>query len=377
MTWGNPTKKRSMAGIKAMVLAAGKGTRLAPLTEEVPKPMAPVAGRPVIGHIFGLLQAVGVEEVHVNVCHLADAVLDHFGWGAWLDGMTVDFTREEELSGTAGGVRRLASAAGSFDGTFVVIMGDALTDVDLPEVVAFHKEKGALATLALMRVTDTTQYGVVALDPDDNILAFQEKPEPGLAISTLANTGIYVLEPEALEYIPEDTFYDFANDVFPRLLEAGEKIVGYEGDFYWSDIGNLEAYRAAQGDALAGKVQVSVPGERWGEGLWVDRSARLHPTTTLAGRAVIGAYANIGSAVTLAGDVTVGDDCRVESGAVVEGSILLPGSRVGAGAHLKDCIVGPGYEVRPGECLRGEVLFRRTREDAPASAPRRSVATNV
>ncbi len=174
--------------MKAMVLAAGKGTRLFPLTGEIPKPMAPVVGKPIIQHILELLAEAGLDEAHVNMHYLADAVLSHYGQEeAWVDGMRVCFTREDRLMGTAGGVRRVADR---FDETFVVVMGDALTDINVREVVAFHKEREALATLALMRVSDTSQYGVVELDAEQNILAFQEKPDPEEAISTLANTGI-------------------------------------------------------------------------------------------------------------------------------------------------------------------------------------------
>jgi len=342
--------------MKAMVLAAGKGTRLLPLTGEVPKPMAPVAGKPIIQHIFELLAGSGIEEVHVNVCYLAEAILQSYGEKAQVNGMMVDFAREEELMGTAGGVKRLADR---FDETFVVVMGDALTDIDVREVVAFHKEKGALATLALMPVDDTSQYGVVGLDPEKNILCFQEKPHPREAISTLANTGIYVLEPEVLEYVPENTFFDFAQDVFPRLLEAGEKFLGYEGDFYWSDIGNLEAYRVAQRDVLLGKVRVQIPGERWGKGFWVERDAQLDPTASFEGQVVIRRNVVVGRGTTFVGDVTVGSGCLVQPGATIKRSILLAGASVGEGTYLEDCVVGPDYEVPPGEQIRGKALVRR------------------
>lgn len=343
--------------MKAMVLAAGKGTRLRPLTGVVPKPVAPVAGKPIIEYIFELLAASGFEEVYVNVHHLARVILGLYGETAVIDGMPVHFSREERLAGTAGGVKRLASR---FDETFVVIMGDALTDVDLNELVAFHKEKGALATLALMGVEDTSQYGVVELDERNNIVGFQEKPRPEEAVSRLANTGIYVLEPEVLDYIPEDSFFDFANDVFPRLLEAGEKFVGYEGKFYWSDIGTLDAYRAAQRDALSGKVRLRIPGERRSEGLWVDRGTQLHPAVALEGRVVLREDVVIGKGVTLVGDVTVGSGCRLRPGATVKRSILLPGSSVGSGAHLEDCIVGHGYNVRAGEQILGGAFVCRS-----------------
>jgi mannose-1-phosphate guanylyltransferase len=342
--------------MKAMVLAAGKGTRLFPLTGVIPKPIAPVAGKPVLQHTFELLARTGVEEVHVNIHYLADTILRFYGLKTRVNGTSIDFTREEELMGTAGGVRRIAEC---FDETFVVIMGDALTDVDVRKVVAFHKEHGALATLALKRVGDTSEYGVAELDNEKNILKFQEKPTPDEAASNLANTGIYVLEPEVLDHIPHDTFFDFARDVFPRLLESGEKVVGYdEGDFYWSDIGTLESYRAAQRDALSGRVAVEVPGEWCGEGLWIAEEARIHPSVygLIEGYAYVGPKAVVGRGASLSGVVAVGDDCRVSDGATIRRSVLLPGSSVGSGAYLEDCIVGPGYQVRPGEWIRGGAL---------------------
>lgn len=347
--------------MKAMVLAAGKGTRLLPLTEEVPKPMAPVAGKPIIRHIFELLASSGVEEIHVNVCHLADVVLEHFRMETMIDGARVSFSREEELMGTAGGVRRLADR---FDDTFVVVMGDALTDVDVREVVAFHKARGAIATLGLMRVTDTSRYGVVDLGPGGEVRGFQEKPDPREALSDLANTGIYVLEPAALDYIPENEFFDFAQDVFPRLLEAGERFVGYEGDFYWSDVGTIEAYQAAQRDALSGRVRLKIPGERLRDGLWVDRDAWLHPTVKLeGGKVVIGPDAVVGPGVTLVDDVTVGSGCWIRPGATVKGSVLLPGATVGDGSYLEGCVVGPGYDLSPGAKVHDRTLVRDERTE--------------
>ena len=339
--------------VKAMVLAAGKGTRLYPLTGEIPKPLAPVAGTPIIQHIFELLAEAGTQEVHVNVCYLADALLAAYGATSTVQGMDVHLSREEELRGTAGGVKRLEA---NFEDTFVVIMGDALTDIDVRDVVAFHKEKGALATIALKRVEDTSEYGVVELGPAGNILGFQEKPAPEEAVSNLANTGIYVFEPGVFEYIPENTFFDFAKDVFPRLLEAGESFVGYEGDFFWSDIGNLEAYREAHHAVLSGQVRVRVPGERWGENLWVGEDTRIHPSAELEGRVAVGRDALIGADASPSDDVTIGTGCPVRPDATIKRSILLPGAIVGVGAHLEDCIVGHGYQVRPGEVVKGATL---------------------
>ena len=346
--------------MKGMVLAAGKGTRLFPLTGVIPKPMAPVAGKPVLQHIFDLVTRSGAEEIHVNVHYRADAILGLYGTETQVNGAKIHFTQEERLTGTAGGARRLASA-GAFEETFVVIMGDALTDVDLRELVTFHKENGAIATLALKHVGDTSEYGVAELDTKKNILRFQEKPELLEAKSNLANTGIYVLEPEVLDYVPEGAFFDFAKDVFPRLLESGEKVVGYdEGEFYWSDIGTLESYRTAQRDALSGRVAVEVPGEWCGGGVWISDEAQVHPSAYgfMGGYTFIGPKAVVGRGASLSGAVAVGDECWVSDGATVKHSVLLPGSSVGSGAYLEDCIVGPRYEVRPGEWIRGGALVR-------------------
>ena len=343
--------------MKAMVLAAGKGTRLAPLTDELPKPMAPVVNKPVIEHVFELLAGARVKEVYVNVSHLSDVILGHYGEKTHIEDMQINFCHEEQLMGTAGGVKRLAR---HFSETFVVIMGDALTDVDVQSMVAFHKKNKALATLALVPVSDPSRYGVVELDSEGSIRRFQEKPEPGHAISNLANTGIYVLEPEVLDYIPEDTFFDFAQDVFPRLLEAGERFMGYEGNFYWLDIGTLQAYRAAQYDVLSGKVCVEIPGYQMGENLWVDTGVEIHPTAVFEGHSVIGGGTVIEQKATLVGDTIVGSGCRVHPESTVKRSILFPNSHIGEGSCVEDCIVGPDYEVRPGERIRGETLMTWT-----------------
>jgi NDP-sugar pyrophosphorylase family protein len=200
---------------------------------------------------------------------------------------------------------------------------------------------------------------VVEVDEEGNIQGFQEKPSPEEAISTLANTGIYVFEPRALDYIPEGTFFDFAENVFPKFLEHGERFVGYQEDFYWSDIGTLAAYRQAQYDVLSGKVGVKIPGEKRGEGLWVGEDAQIHSSAEIHGHVLIGKDAVVGRGVKLLGDVTVGSDCWIRPNVTIKRSILLPGASVGGGAYLEDCIVGHHYDVRPQETIRGGALIRR------------------
>ncbi len=285
--------------MKAMALAAGKGTRLFPLTGEIPKPMAPVVDTPIIEHIFDLLAGHGVRggPRQRPLPRRRPALGLRRG---------VPEKRHEPCTWagrTSFWARPGASSVWltSFDDTFVVVSGDALTDVNIEELVAFHREKGALATIALRWVYDTSEFGVVEVDDEGNIQGFQEKPSPEEAISTLANTGIYVFEPRALDYVPEDTFFDFAQDVFPKFLEEGERFVGYKGDFYWSDIGTLEAYRQAQYDVLSGKVGVRIPGEKRGEGLWVGEDAQIHRSASIEGHVLVGRDAVVGRGVKLSG----------------------------------------------------------------------------
>ena len=311
--------------------------------------MAPVVGKPIIQHIFELLADTGLEEVHVNVHYLTDAILDTYGDVSSVDGAKICITREDQLMGTAGSIKRIAER---FSETFVVIMGDALTDVDVREVVAFHRERDALVTLALMRVADTSQYGVVELGSKHNVVSFQENQTPS--------------KPSATWQIPASTCSSPRSWVHTR--EQGEELAGYEGSFYWSDIGTLEAYRAAQHDALSREVRLNIPGEQLTEGLWVERGARIHHTVDIDGRVVVSRDAVIGRGVSLIGDVTVGSDCWVRSGATIKRSILLPGSYVGEDAYLEGCIVGHGYDVRAGEQIRGGALVRRMRS---GSSPQR------
>jgi NDP-sugar pyrophosphorylase family protein len=225
--------------------------------------------------------------------------------------------------------------------------------------VAFHKEKGALATIALRRVYDTSEFGVVEIDEDSGILGFQEKPNPRghkhprqhrHLRPRAAGAGVH----------PRGHLLRLRQGRVPEVLEHGERFVGYQGDFYWSDIGTLEAYRQAQYDVLSGRVGVEIPGEKRGESLWVGEYAQIHPAANIEGHVLVGRDAVVGRGVTLSGDVTVGTDCWVRPDATIKRSILLPGSMVGDGAYLEDCIVGHGYNVRPGETIRGGALIRKS-----------------
>ncbi|HTD57507.1 MAG TPA: nucleotidyltransferase family protein, partial [Solirubrobacteraceae bacterium] len=253
--------------MRAMVLAAGLGTRLRPLTYEITKPMVPVLDRPVMAHIVDLLDHHGFEDVIANLHYFPDSIKRYFG-------ERLSYRIEQELLGTAGGVRACADFFGSE--AFVVISGDALTDIDLGAFAARHREAGGIATLAVKKVSDTREYGVVLHDREGRITGFQEKPNPEEALSDLGNCGIYIFDPEIFDYFPERPFVDWAQDVFPALLENDVPFHIHEVREYWNDIGSLGELRQGTFDALRGELRLRVEGEEIAPGVIVaGENARL------------------------------------------------------------------------------------------------------
>ena len=251
--------------MKAMIMAAGLGTRLRPVTYEMPKPMVPVLNRPVMEHILELLERHGFREVIANLHWFPDLIKAHFGDGSRL-GVELSYSEEEELLGTAGGVR---NAAGFLGDRFLVISADAVTDVDLGAMREFHGSHDGIATLATKRVQETQEFGVVVTGSDGRVQGFQEKPDPAEALSDLANCGIYMFDAEIFDYFlpegetskvakPDDPpgFNDWATDVLPALLEGDVPFYSHEIDAYWNDIGNLEELRSSNLAALCGEVDL-------------------------------------------------------------------------------------------------------------------------
>ena len=258
--------------MKAMVMAAGLGTRLRPLTDFLPKPMMPVANRPVLHHLLNLLRRHDVTEVGINLHAFPEMIQRYFGDGAALD-MSILWSEEPELLGTAGGTKKLQDYWG--DETILITSGDGLHDVDLTALLGHHQRTGALATLTVKPVPDPSSYGVVILDRDTRVRGFQEKPRRDEARSDLANCGIYVIEPQLLERIPPGTFYDFGEDVWPNLVAAGEEVYAYTTMAYWNDVGDLDELRNTILDAVLGHVRVDIPGEEIAPGVWAEDGCRI------------------------------------------------------------------------------------------------------
>jgi mannose-1-phosphate guanylyltransferase len=321
--------------MKAMLLAAGLGTRLRPLTYEVAKPMFPVLDTPVMEHILRLLAKHGFDDVISNLHYLPEQIEERFADGSrW--GVRLRYSHEKELLGTAGGVRNVREHFGNE--TFLIISGDALTDIDLTALWRRHKELGGICTLSLRRVDDPSQLGVVILTEEKRVQGFQEKPDPAEALSDLGNCGIYVFEPEIFDYFPEDEFVDWAQHVFPTLLEQDVPFYGHEIGDYWNDIGSMHEFRQGNFDALAGAVGVELDTREREPGVLVASSARV------SADAIVEA------------PVYLGEDCEVQADVRLTGPVVVgAGSKIGAGSALRDVLVWPRTEVAAGSLLVGGV----------------------
>ncbi len=328
-----------------MVLAAGLGTRLRPITYAMPKPMVPVLNRPVMEHIVRLLAGNGFGEAIANLHWFPETIESHFGDGSGF-GLELSYSREEALLGTSGGVRKAREFLGE---SFLVISGDALTDIDLAAMREFHESHEGVATLATKRVADTTQFGVAITGADGRIQGFQEKPQPAEALSDLANCGIYMFRSEIFDFFPEPGtsiaagaddppgFADWAMDVFPALLENDVPFYSHEIEAYWNDIGNLDELRQGNLDALSGAVRVEPGAPESADGV---RSASPLGDAEVEGPVLIGAEVELGEGVRIQGPAIVGDGCRLGAGAWVRDSILLAGTELAPEAMLIGAIAG-------------------------------------
>lgn len=319
--------------MKAVIMAGGFGTRLRPLTCNLPKPMAPMANRPMMHHIVGLLKNLGIREILSLLYYQPESIKEYFGNGRAFD-IEMLYVQSDADFGTAGSVR---NASEFLDERFVVISGDVLTDIDLSKAIAFHEERKAMATIVLTRVPDPLAFGVVMTGEGGKITRFLEKPQWGEVFSDTINTGIYILEPEVLQMIPIGQDFDFSKDLFPRMLEEDRGLYGYIGHGYWRDIGNLEEYQQAHLDILSGVVNVAIPGRREGS-VWVEEGVE------------------IAEGVRFEGSVIIGKGAVIEAGAVVANSVIGEKVRIGADVEIQDTVVWTGTTIGRGSHLTADVV---------------------
>ncbi|MEN9208117.1 MAG: NDP-sugar synthase [Gloeomargarita sp. GMQP_bins_120] len=342
---------------KGMILAAGKGTRVRPITYTIPKPMIPILERPVMEFLVDLLRRHGITQIMVNVSHLAHQIENYFRDGQRFgvqiaysfEGRIVEGELIGEALGSAGGMKRIQEFNPFFDDTFVVLCGDALIDLDLTAAIRWHRQKGALATLITKPVPweEVSNYGVVVTDTDQRICLFQEKPAPDQARSNQINTGIYIFEPEIFDHIPSNQVYDLGSQLFPHLVEINAPFYALPMEFEWIDIGRVPDYWRTVQMVLQGQVpHVPIPGQEIRPGIYTGLNVAVDWSKVhIQGPVYIGGMTRIEPGVTIIGPAMIGPNCRICRNACVERSIIFEYSRLGEGVHLKDKLVFGRYCV--------------------------------
>lgn len=324
--------------MQALVLVGGKGTRLQPLTSEIPKPILTLVDRPFLGYMIEWLASHGVDEVVLACGFLPDQLQEVLGDGAE-GGPRLRYIVEPEPLGTAGAIK---FAAPYLEERFFALNGDVLTDLDLTALWRSHEQREARLSLGLYPVDDPSNYGLVDLDDDGSVLDFHEKPDPGHSGPGLISAGAYVVEKEVLDMIPEERNFSIEREVFPRLV--GEGLYGLRLDGYWKDIGTPERYKEASWDIIEGRVETAVSGDE--SGVFVSPAAEVAAGARIGPRAVIG------------------DGCLVAAGARVSESVLLDGCRIGENAVVTDSIFSPGVTVAAEAAVGKRVLAKNERVDA-------------
>jgi len=315
------------------------------MTANQPKPLLPVANKPIMEHVLRLLKRHGFTETVVTVQFLASLVRNYFGDGEDV-GMSLQYATEETPLGTAGSVKNAEDALR--DTPFLVISGDALTDIDLSALVQAHKENGALVTVALTRVPNPLEFGIVIAGDDGRIQRFLEKPTWGQVFSDTVNTGIYVMEPEVLAKVPAGEAVDWSGDVFPQLLESGAALFGWVADGYWEDVGTHESYLKAQADVLSGRVDTEIEGFEMSPGVWVAEGAEVDPEALLSGPLVIGGYAKVEAGAQLREFTVVGSNVVIKEGAFLHRAVVHNNVYIGQGVTLRGCVIGKNTDVMGG-----------------------------
>jgi mannose-1-phosphate guanylyltransferase/phosphomannomutase len=328
--------------VKAVVMAGGEGTRLRPLTSNQPKPMVPIVGKPCMEHILELLKQHGLEDVIVTVAFMPQAIRSYFGNGDSL-GMSIEYSVEESPLGTAGSVRL---ASDRLEETFLVISGDALCDVDLTDLIRFHREKEAAVTIGLKSVENPLEFGIVVTDEDGRIERFLEKPSWGQVFSDTINTGIYVLEPEVLRHIPTDRPFDFSKELFPLLLEMGRPMYGYVFEDYWQDIGNLDQFRQANFDALDERVRLNIPGIRLRGNIWLGEGVEVDDLGAIEAPALLGNYCRIAPDASVGPYSVLGSSVTLQERARTERSVVDAATHIGRSARVEGAVVGRACDIR-------------------------------
>jgi NDP-sugar pyrophosphorylase family protein len=346
--------------MKALILAGGFGTRLYPLTWGRPKSMVPIANRPFMERALDWLARAGIQEVIIALNHMPERISEHFGTGRqW--GVKLSYIIEDTPLGSGGAIRNATSLLA--DETFLVINGDILTDLDLKQMTAFHRERGSQISISLAKVEDPSHYGVVDMEPDGRLRRFVEKPPRAEAPSNFINAGVWLFEPEMLaEMPPIGEPFSVERAFWPACLARGVRMYGYYEDCYWIDIGTLEHYRQVHQDLLAGKINIEFKEHETQPGIWVGAGAQVAAGAAITAPVIIGEHARIAAGAQISNSV-IGPDCVVETGAQVTECVLWEKVRIGTGMQVHDCVIGARQEITQ------KSLFSEACCDAGACAP--------
>ncbi|HYN89925.1 MAG TPA: sugar phosphate nucleotidyltransferase [Ardenticatenaceae bacterium] len=329
--------------MKAVVMAGGEGSRLRPLTIGRPKPLVQLVNKPVLAHMLDLLKTHGIREVVITVQYLANLIQAYFGDGSSF-GISIHYSIEEVPLGTAGSVRQAARHLD--DETFLVLSGDAITDIDLSQVIEAHRKSQAVATITLSRVQNPLEYGLTLVDEQGRITQFLEKPGWSDVVSDTVNTGIYVLEPEVLDAVEEGEVCDFSHDLFPLLLEEEAPLYGFVADGYWTDIGTVDEYFRATADMLSGRVRLKPLGERIGGDIICAGDRDISPDARLYGPIFLGNGATIKAGAVVRGPTVLGDNVVVDTRSKVERAIIGGNSYVGDRAEIRGALIGRTCSIK-------------------------------
>jgi len=342
---------------KAMILAAGQGTRVRPLTKQTPKPMVPILGKPVLEYLIEHLARYGIRDIMINVAFNHWKIENYFGDGhRW--GVNIGYSYEGKLEhgeivprpwGSAGGMKRIQDFGGFFDDTTVVLCGDAIIDLDLSAAIFEHKRKGALASVVALEVplTEVKNYGIVVANDEGRIASFQEKPSPEDAKSRLASTGIYIFEPQVLDLVPKGVEYDIGSQLFPQLVALGAPFYAQNRFFNWIDIGRVADYWAVCQRVLRGEVaQMDMPGREVRPGVWVGLNTRIDwDSVDIQGPVYIGSGTEIEAGVKIEGPTWIGHGCKLRAHSEVHRSVLFDYTRLGSGSRFEDMVASAQYIV--------------------------------
>jgi mannose-1-phosphate guanylyltransferase len=340
--------------MNALLLAGGLGTRLRPLTEEMPKPMALIANRPWLEHLVLHLKRQGVHDFVFAVKHYYEQIRDHFGDGSrW--GVRIRYSIEHKLLGTAGAIK---NAETMLDDRFIVVNADVVHGMDLQPLLEYHERCKGLATIGLTEVDNPSQYGVVEQDVTGRILRFVEKPRVEEAPSRRVNAGIYIMEKEALSYIPREQEVSIERETFPMLVRTPSGVYGKVVSGYWMDMGTKERYRRIHWDLLDRAFRLPLPGEEQGSGIWVGPDCDIAPGVLLVPPVLIGAHVKIGERSVIGPYAVIGDGCAIGRGVRCSETIMWDRCKMGDAIHLNNCIFGYELELGSKQILHEAVANR-------------------